>query len=210
MRHTPGRGRCGRSRPTGDHRAPSVGGTGGRVDRAPSVGGTGGRVDRAPSVGGTGGRVDRAPGVGGPGGPCRGPPVQQMKRYVLVRALYSVVTLWLLVTIIFGLVRLTRSRRDEGRSRRGPRVRRAAQAPLGPGSAARSAVCGLRRPTAPSRLRPLVREVAAGAGHLFRAVAELPQARLRGIPDLARARRTVRDALGLESELDVGQRRQGG
>src|SRR5438093_700333 len=30
-----------------------------------------------------------------------------MKRYVLVRALYSVVTLWLLVTIIFGLVRLT-------------------------------------------------------------------------------------------------------
>src|SRR5436309_6938792 len=94
MRHTPGRGRCGRSRPTGDHRAPSVGGTGGRVDRAPSVGGTGGRVDRAPSVGGT-------------GGPCRGPPVQQMKRYVLVRALYSVVTLWLLVTIIFGLVRLT-------------------------------------------------------------------------------------------------------
>src|SRR5213594_1537222 len=103
-----------------------------------------------------------------------------------------------------------RSRRDEGRSRRGPRVRRAAQAPLGPGSAALSAVCGLRRPTAPSRLRPLVREVAAGAGHLFRAVAELPQARLRGIPDLARARRTVRDALGLESELDVGQRRQGG
>src|SRR5207247_10318427 len=30
-----------------------------------------------------------------------------MKRYVLVRALYGVVTLWLLVTIIFGLVRLT-------------------------------------------------------------------------------------------------------
>lgn len=30
-----------------------------------------------------------------------------MKKYVLVRALYSVVTLWLLVTIIFGLVRLT-------------------------------------------------------------------------------------------------------
>jgi peptide/nickel transport system permease protein len=30
-----------------------------------------------------------------------------MRRYVLVRALYSVVTLWLLVTIIFGLVRLT-------------------------------------------------------------------------------------------------------
>src|SRR5439155_27298087 len=120
MRHTPGRGRCGRSRPTGDHRAPSVGGTGGRVDRAPSVGGTGGRVDRAPSVGGTGGRVDRAPTVGGTGGrvdraptvggtggPCRGPPVQQMKRYVLVRALYSVVTLWLLVTIILVLVRLT-------------------------------------------------------------------------------------------------------
>ena len=30
-----------------------------------------------------------------------------MKRYILVRALYSVVTLWLLVTLIFGLVRLT-------------------------------------------------------------------------------------------------------
>ena len=30
-----------------------------------------------------------------------------MRRYILVRALYSVVTLWLLVTIIFGLVRLT-------------------------------------------------------------------------------------------------------
>ena len=30
-----------------------------------------------------------------------------MKKYVLVRALYSVVTLWLLVTIIFALVRLT-------------------------------------------------------------------------------------------------------
>jgi peptide/nickel transport system permease protein len=30
-----------------------------------------------------------------------------MKTYILVRALYSVVTLWLLVTIIFGLVRLT-------------------------------------------------------------------------------------------------------
>src|SRR5262244_4282433 len=30
-----------------------------------------------------------------------------MKKYILVRALYSVVTLWLLVTIIFGLVRLT-------------------------------------------------------------------------------------------------------
>src|SRR2546422_1934476 len=30
-----------------------------------------------------------------------------MKRSVMVRALYSVVTLWLLVTIIFGLVRLT-------------------------------------------------------------------------------------------------------
>src|SRR3989449_9334806 len=30
-----------------------------------------------------------------------------MKRYVLLRALYSVVTLWLLVTMIFGLVRLT-------------------------------------------------------------------------------------------------------
>jgi peptide/nickel transport system permease protein len=30
-----------------------------------------------------------------------------MKRYILVRGLYSVVTLWLLVTIIFGLVRLT-------------------------------------------------------------------------------------------------------
>src|SRR5262245_35327825 len=30
-----------------------------------------------------------------------------MQQYILVRALYSVVTLWLLVTIIFGLVRLT-------------------------------------------------------------------------------------------------------
>ena len=30
-----------------------------------------------------------------------------MRRYILVRALYSVVTLWLLVTIIFALVRLT-------------------------------------------------------------------------------------------------------
>src|SRR4029450_7437831 len=30
-----------------------------------------------------------------------------MTKYILVRALYSVVTLWLLVTIIFGLVRLT-------------------------------------------------------------------------------------------------------
>src|SRR5262245_7859626 len=30
-----------------------------------------------------------------------------MKKYILVRALYSVVTLWLLVTIIFALVRLT-------------------------------------------------------------------------------------------------------
>jgi peptide/nickel transport system permease protein len=30
-----------------------------------------------------------------------------LRKYVLVRALYSVVTLWLLVTIIFGLVRLT-------------------------------------------------------------------------------------------------------
>lgn len=30
-----------------------------------------------------------------------------MRRYVLVRALYSLVTLWLLVTIIFGMVRLT-------------------------------------------------------------------------------------------------------
>ena len=30
-----------------------------------------------------------------------------MRRYVLLRALYSVVTLWLLVTIIFGMVRLT-------------------------------------------------------------------------------------------------------
>ncbi len=30
-----------------------------------------------------------------------------MRKYILVRALYSVVTLWLLVTIIFGLVRLT-------------------------------------------------------------------------------------------------------
>jgi peptide/nickel transport system permease protein len=30
-----------------------------------------------------------------------------MRKYVLVRALYSVVTLWLLVTIIFGMVRLT-------------------------------------------------------------------------------------------------------
>ncbi|TMB59887.1 MAG: ABC transporter permease, partial [Chloroflexi bacterium] len=49
----------------------------------------------------------RAPSAGGSGGPCRGPPVQRLKRYVLVRALYSVVTLWLLVTIIFGLVRLT-------------------------------------------------------------------------------------------------------
>jgi len=30
-----------------------------------------------------------------------------VKKYILVRALYSLVTLWLLVTIIFGLVRLT-------------------------------------------------------------------------------------------------------
>lgn len=30
-----------------------------------------------------------------------------MRKYILLRALYSVVTLWLLVTIIFGLVRLT-------------------------------------------------------------------------------------------------------
>src|SRR5215831_18930728 len=30
-----------------------------------------------------------------------------MKKYMLVRALYSVVTLWLLVTIIFAMVRLT-------------------------------------------------------------------------------------------------------
>lgn len=30
-----------------------------------------------------------------------------MRRYILVRALYSLVTLWLLVTIIFGMVRLT-------------------------------------------------------------------------------------------------------
>ena len=30
-----------------------------------------------------------------------------MKRYILTRALYSLITLWLLVTIIFGLVRLT-------------------------------------------------------------------------------------------------------
>ena len=30
-----------------------------------------------------------------------------MKKYILVLAAYSVVTLWLLVTIIFGLVRLT-------------------------------------------------------------------------------------------------------
>jgi peptide/nickel transport system permease protein len=30
-----------------------------------------------------------------------------VKRYILVRALYSLVTLWLLVTIIFGMVRLT-------------------------------------------------------------------------------------------------------
>src|SRR6266571_4971545 len=30
-----------------------------------------------------------------------------MKRYVLVRALYSVVTLWLLVTVVFAMVRLT-------------------------------------------------------------------------------------------------------
>ena len=35
----------------------------------------------------------------------KGGPV--VKKYILVRALYSVVTLWLLVTIIFGLVRLT-------------------------------------------------------------------------------------------------------
>lgn len=30
-----------------------------------------------------------------------------MRKYILVRALYSLITLWLLVTIIFGLVRLT-------------------------------------------------------------------------------------------------------
>jgi peptide/nickel transport system permease protein len=30
-----------------------------------------------------------------------------MRRYILVRALYSLITLWLLVTIIFGMVRLT-------------------------------------------------------------------------------------------------------
>ena len=30
-----------------------------------------------------------------------------MKKYVVVRALYSVITLWLLVTIVFALVRLS-------------------------------------------------------------------------------------------------------
>ena len=30
-----------------------------------------------------------------------------MKKYILVRAGYSLITLWLLVTIIFGMVRLT-------------------------------------------------------------------------------------------------------
>ena len=30
-----------------------------------------------------------------------------MKKYVLVRAFYSVITLWLLVTIIFAMVRLS-------------------------------------------------------------------------------------------------------
>jgi ABC-type dipeptide/oligopeptide/nickel transport system permease component len=30
-----------------------------------------------------------------------------VKRYILTRALYSFITLWLLVSIIFGMVRLT-------------------------------------------------------------------------------------------------------
>ena len=30
-----------------------------------------------------------------------------MKKYLLLRALYSMITLWLLVTIVFAMVRLT-------------------------------------------------------------------------------------------------------
>ena len=38
-----------------------------------------------------------------------------MKKYILTRALYSIVTLWLLVTIVFALVRLHRGPgEDEG------------------------------------------------------------------------------------------------
>ena len=38
-----------------------------------------------------------------------------MKTYILVRAFYSVITLWLLVTIIFAMVRITGTHEDEGR-----------------------------------------------------------------------------------------------
>src|SRR5262249_9194668 len=87
-------------------------------------------------------------------------------------------------------------------------IRDAAPAELGPGSAALPAVPLFHRAPSPGGLRSLVREVAARPRHLLRAPAEFAQARLRRVPDLDRARRTFRDAVGTEGELLVGPRRK--
>ena len=64
-----------------------------------------------------------------------------MKKYILVRGFYSVITLWLLVTIIFALVRLTGDPvKMKGEVGADAAYVRTAPARLGPGSAALPAV----------------------------------------------------------------------
>ena len=58
------------------------------------------------------------------------------------------------------------------------------------------------------RLRPLLREIAAGSRHLFRAPAQLAQARLRGISHFNNHRYSSWDVVGRKLHV-VGQRRQG-
>ena len=76
-----------------------------------------------------------------------------MARYILTRAFYSIITLWLLVTIVFGMVRLT-----------GDPVKM-----YGEVGADKAYLDELRR-----RWGLLLCQVAEGQGHLPRAPAEFP------------------------------------
>ena len=133
-----------------------------------------------------------------------------MKTYILVRAFYSLITLWLLVTIIFAMVRLTgdpvKMKGEVGADAvylEQLRSRWGLDKPL------YRAVLELHGESGAGRLRPLLREIAAGSRHLFGAPAQLAQAWVRCLHHLDSHRHSSRDAVGAESEYLVGQRRQG-
>src|SRR6266540_5263095 len=101
-----------------------------------------------------------------------------------------------------------RSGRDQGRGGRRYDVPERDQEAVGPGQERSRAIPELHRQSPEGRLRPLLREVSARQGDLLRAATELAQARVRGVRHLDRARGPAGDAVGVEGEHLVGQRRQ--